>query len=60
MMEKCARGGRYLKPFAQMMLATIYQKDKRMKESRQMLEAFAADHPENQVVRIELAKMPKS
>lgn len=60
LMEKCARGGRYLKPFAQMMLATIYQKDKRMKESRQMLEAFAADHPENQVVRNELAKMPKS
>lgn len=60
LMEKCARGGRYLKPFAQMMLATIYQKDKRMKESRQMLEAFAADHPDNQVVRNELAKMPKS
>lgn len=25
-----------------------------------MLEAFAADHPENQVLRIELAKLPKS
>ncbi|MCX6610282.1 MAG: hypothetical protein NTW74_05460 [Acidobacteria bacterium] len=60
LMEKCARDGKYLKPFAQMMLASIYQKDKRLKESRQLLEAFAADHPDNQVVRAELAKMPKS
>ncbi len=60
LMEKCAREGKYLKPFAQMMLASIYQKDKRLKESRQLLEAFAADHPDNQTVRAELAKMPKS
>jgi hypothetical protein len=60
LMEKCARDGKYLKPFAQMMLASIYQKDKRLKESRSLLEAFAADHPDNQVVRTELAKMPKS
>ena len=60
LMEKCARGGRYLKPFAQMMLATIYQKDKRLKESRQMLENFAADHPDNQLIRNELSKMPRS
>jgi hypothetical protein len=60
LMEKCAREGRYLKPFAQMMLASIYQKDKRMKECRAMLEAFAADHPDNAVIRQELARLPKS
>lgn len=60
LMEKCARGGRYLKPFAQMMLASIYQKDKRMKECRAMLEAFAAGHPDNEVIRQELAKMSKN
>jgi len=60
LMEKSARNGRYLKPFAQIMLASIYQKDKRLKETRQLLEAFAADHPDNQVVRAELAKLPKS
>ena len=60
LMEKCARGGNYLKPFAQMMLASIYQKDKRDKECRQMLEAFAASHPDNVVIRQELAKMSKS
>lgn len=59
-MEKCARDGRYLKPFAQMMLASIYQKDKRMKETRQMLEAFATDHPDNAVIREELVKLGKS
>lgn len=59
LMEQCAREGRYLKPFAQMMLASIYQKDKRMKECRVMLEAFAAAYPENKVIREELAKMPK-
>ncbi len=60
LMEKCARDGNYLKPFAQMMLASIYQKDKKMKECREMLEAFSAAHPDNQVIRQELAKLPKS
>jgi hypothetical protein len=60
LMEKCARGGHYLKPFAQMMLASIYQKDKRDKECRQMLEAFSAGHPDNLVVRQELDKLTKS
>jgi hypothetical protein len=60
LMTKCAQEGRYLKPFAQMMVASIYQKDKKFKECRQLLEAFAADHPENEVVRMELAKLPKS
>ncbi|GAB4356338.1 MAG: hypothetical protein OHK0021_00660 [Bryobacter sp.] len=56
-MEICANRGNYLKPFAQMMLATIYQKEKRWKEQRAMLEAFAADHPENTTVKRELAKL---
>jgi hypothetical protein len=59
-MAKAARGGNYLKPFAQMMLATIYQKDKKPKECRQMLEAFAAQHPDNAVIKKELEKLPKT
>lgn len=58
-MEKCARKGRYLKPFAQMMLASIYQKDKRYQQSQEFLEAFAADYPENPKVRKELEKLKK-
>jgi hypothetical protein len=56
-MERCARDGRYLKPFAQMMLATIYEKEKRWHDKRRMLEAFAKDHPENPAVRRELEKL---
>jgi hypothetical protein len=59
-MAKAAASGNYLKPFAQMMLATIYQKDKKFKECRQMLEAFAAQHPGNLTVKRELEKLPKS
>jgi hypothetical protein len=60
LMEKCAQSGRYLKPFAQMMLASIYQKDKRLADTRKMLEAFSTDHPDNVVIREELAKMSRS
>jgi len=60
LIEKCAQGGRYLKPFAQMMLASIYQKDKRMKETLVMLEAFAAEYPDNAVIREEILKMSKA
>lgn len=59
-MERCAKNGKYLKPFAQMMLATIYQKEKRWADTRRMLEAFAKDHPENKTVQRELAKLPTS
>lgn len=58
-MERCAKNGRYLKPFAQMMLATIYQKEKRWADTRRMLEAFAKEHPENKTVQRELAKLPR-
>lgn len=59
-MEKCAQNGRYLKPFAQMMLATVYRKEKRFVDSRRMMQAFSSEHPLNQTVRNELAKPPKS
>ncbi len=59
-MAKCAQDGRYLKAFAQMMLATIYQKEKRLEDSRRMMESYSNEHPRNELVRRELAKMPKS
>jgi tetratricopeptide (TPR) repeat protein len=58
-MDKSARKGRYLKPFAQMMLASIYQKDKRYAQSRELLEAFAKEYPDNQDVRKELENLKK-
>lgn len=59
-MTKCAQDGRYLKAFAQMMLATIYQKEKRPQDSRRMMESYLREHPRNEVVRLELAKLPKT
>jgi len=56
-MERCAKNGHYLKPFAQMMLASIYQKEKRYKECRDLLQAFAVDYPDNPEVRKELEKL---
>ncbi len=59
-MERCAQSGKYLRPFAQMMLASIYQKEKRTKDTRRLLEAFAAEYPKNETVRRELEKLPKT
>lgn len=60
LMEKCARGGRYLKPFSQMLLASIYRKEHREKETRALLEAYAAEHPQNPVIRKELEKLARN
>ena len=59
-MAKCAKDGQYLRPFAQMMLATIYKKDKRVQESRRMMQIYANEHPRNEMVRLELSRLPKS
>ena len=59
-LEKCAQGGQYLRPFAQMMLATIYKKDKRVEDARRMMQNYADEHPRNKMVRLELSKLPKS
>ena len=60
LMEKCAESGHYLKPFAQMLLASIYQKDKKLVETKRLLEAFAGEYPENPVIREELVKLGKA
>jgi len=53
-LRKAALGGRYLKGFAQLILAQIYRKDKRQAESDQMLRRLAADYPDNPIVGREL------
>ncbi|MBY0507374.1 MAG: hypothetical protein K2X03_25895 [Bryobacteraceae bacterium] len=49
-LRKAAVGGRYLKGFAQLLLAQIYRKDKRKAESDQMLRRLAKDYPDNPIV----------
>ena len=48
-LRKAALGGRYLKGFAQLILAQIYRQDKRQVESDQMLRRLAADYPDNPI-----------
>ena len=54
-LRKAALGGRYLKGFAQLILAQIYREDKRKVESDQMLRRLAADYPDNPLAGRELA-----
>ncbi len=55
-LRKAAVGGRYLKGFAQLILAQIYRKDKRKVESEQMLRRLAKDYPDNPIVSRELTR----
>ena len=55
-LRKAALGGRYLKGFAQLILAQIYRKDHRQAESDQMLRRLAKDYPDNPIVPRELTR----
>lgn len=50
-LEKAARGGRFLKGFAQLMLANIYRKEKRPADAERTLRELARDYPDNVVIR---------
>ncbi len=56
-LETAADKGRFLKPFARMMLAMFYTREKRPQDTRRHLEALAVSHPGNPAVKAELAKM---
>lgn len=59
-LETAAERGRYLKPFARMMLAMFYLREKRPEDSRRHLQELARDFPGNPAVRSELAKISPS
>ncbi|MCX6591991.1 MAG: hypothetical protein NTZ56_10735 [Acidobacteria bacterium] len=56
-LEIAARDGKYLKPFAQMMLAMFYTREKRPTDSRRHLSALAREYPENLAVKEELERL---
>lgn len=58
-MSVAAKKGSILKPFAQMMLATLLLKDKRKQESEQLLAELSAGYPENPAFARELEKLKK-
>lgn len=57
-LEIVAKSGHYLKPFAQMMLATFYLREKRDAESHQLLVELAREFPENPIFRREAVRVP--
>jgi hypothetical protein len=56
-LETAAERGRYLKPFARMMLAMFYLREKRPDDSRRHLRELAKDFPGNPAVKSELSKI---
>lgn len=59
LLEVAAAKGRYMKPFAQMLLANFYQKEGRGKDSERMLRALLESNPDNAVIRRELERLGK-
>lgn len=56
-LEIAARSGSLMKPFAQLLLASFYQREGRPQDSVRLLSALLAEYPENRVVRRELEKL---
>ncbi|HLY16679.1 MAG TPA: hypothetical protein VKR61_05620, partial [Bryobacteraceae bacterium] len=51
------RDGHYFKPFAKILLAIIDLREKRPRETEQLLEELARNYPSNPLFRKELARM---
>jgi TPR repeat protein len=60
LLERAASQGRYMKPFAQLLLAQFYKKEGRLRDSARVLRALLQDHPENEVIRREAEKLEQS
>lgn len=56
-LELVARSGQYLRPFAKILLAIIYLREKRPRDSQRMLREFEREYPENPLVRKELVRL---
>lgn len=56
-LKKVIASGRYLGPFAKILLSIIYLREKRPKECERLLAELARDFPENPLFRKELGKI---
>ena len=56
-LEVVAKSGRYLGPFARILLALIHIREKRPRESESILVGLCRDFPENPLLKKELAKV---
>ncbi len=58
-LQKVAQTGHYLAPFAKILLAIIYLREKQPLESEKLLKQLSAAYPENPLLRKELAKVQR-
>jgi len=56
-LQLVATEGRYLGPFARILLGIVYLREKKPREAQQTLEGLAREFPSNPLLRKELAKM---
>jgi len=56
-LQLVARSGHYLRPFAKILLAIVYMREKQLRETQKLLVALTAEYPENPLLRKELAKV---
>lgn len=56
-LELVAREGHYLGPFARILLAIIYVREKQPGKSEAMLREYAKEYPENPLIRRELTRL---
>ena len=56
-LQLVARSGRYLRPFAKILLAMVYLREKQPRETQKLLVALTAEYPENPLLRKELIKV---
>lgn len=56
-LQLVARSGHYLRPFAKILLAIVYLREKQPRETQKLLAALSSEYPENPLLRKELAKV---
>lgn len=56
-LQLVAESGRYLRPFARILLAIVHLREKRLRETKHLLEELAREYPANPLFRKELAKV---
>jgi hypothetical protein len=56
-LQLVARSGHYLRPFAKILLAMVYLREKQPRETQKLLAALTTEYPENPLLRKELSKV---
>ena len=56
-LQLVARSGHYLRPFAKILLAMVYLREKQPRETEKLLAALSTEYPENPLLRKELSKV---